>query len=84
MEAAEDFFAAPAFGTFPGAASRGRREEPGERAAASPAAVLDVVPAFAPHRRLRLGGEREETTSTQEQICRISCIRKAFGPSLPD
>jgi len=32
--------------------------------------------------RLRPGGKQEETNA-RKQICRISCIRKAFGPSPP-
>lgn len=83
MEVAEDFFAVPAFGMFPGAGMPGKDPRSrGERAAASPAAMPDIIPAFAPHRQLRLGGKQEET-SARKQICRISCIRKAFGPGLP-
>lgn len=86
MEVAEDFFAVPAFGTFPGVASQGCREEtPLPRRGMGgclPAATPDIVPAFAPRHRLRLGGEQEET-STRKQICWISRIRKAFGPGSP-
>lgn len=86
MEVAEDFFAVLAFRDvsrsgitgMPGRDPRSRAEW----AAASPAATPDIIPAFAPHRRLQLGGEQEET-SARKQICRISCIRKAFGPGLP-
>lgn len=42
--------------------------------AASPAAMLDIIPACAP--QLQLGGEQEEM-STWKQICRISHIRKS-------
>lgn len=80
MEAAEDFFAVPAFGMLPGAASQGCWEETptvGSEQSAAPDIIpsptsshpgYHPIPAFAPRRRLRLGGEREETSAWKQDL----------------